>query len=94
MYEACCDNVVYSLFGGPTLAIRGGRETPFVHGRMKMPHTSPQAIEFNTSCSGQAHSKGPSAGPGNKNTEYGCAFGVLHLPFIICPVSRKDAWFK
>ena len=28
----------------------------FVHGRMESPNTSLQAIEFNPSCSGQAHS--------------------------------------
>ena len=86
--------MVCGLIGGATLAIRRGSETPFVHGRVKMPNASPQAIELNPKCSGQAHSKGPRTGPGNENREYGCAFRMLCSPFIIRPLSRADAQFR
>ena len=79
------------LIGGATLAIRRGSETPFLHGRVKTANASPQAIELNPRCSGQAHSKGPGTGPGNKNMEYGCAFEILCTPSIIRPLSRADA---
>ena len=46
--------MVCGLIGGATLAIRQGRETPFVHGRAEAPNASSQAIELNPRCSGQA----------------------------------------
>ena len=54
------------------------------------PNSSPQAIEPNPSCSGQAHSKGPSTGPKNENTEYGCILEVIRALFMIRPLSRAD----
>ena len=50
--------MVLGLIGGATLAIRRGSETSFVHGRVKAPNASPQAIELIPRCSGQAHSWG------------------------------------
>ena len=47
---------------------------------MESPNTSPQAIEFNPSCSGQAHSSRPGTGHGYENTEPGCVFTVLRVP--------------
>ena len=52
---------------------------PFVHGRMESPNTSPQAIELNPSCLGQAYSNRPAIGPGYKNTELGCTLTVLRV---------------
>ena len=43
--------MVCCLIGGATLAIRRGSETPFVHGRVKTPNASLQAIELNPRCS-------------------------------------------
>ena len=83
-YGSRCDNLVCGLIGGATIANRGGSETPFVHGRMKTPNTSPQAIQLNPRCFGQAHSKGPRTGPGNENMEYRLAFRILRAPSIIC----------
>ena len=79
------------MFGGATLAIRRRSDIPFVHGRIKTPNASPQAIELKPRCSGQAHFKGPSTGPRHENTEYECAFGVLCAPSIIRPLSHADA---
>ena len=73
--------MVFDLIGGATLAIRRGCETPFVHGRVKTPNASPQAIELNPRCSGQTHFNGARTGPGNENREYGCAFRILCSPF-------------
>ena len=39
--------MVCGLIGGAALAIRRGSETPFVHGRVKSPNASPQAIGLN-----------------------------------------------
>ena len=71
IYGARRDNVICGFVGGATLAIRRGSETPFVHGRMKTPNSSLQAIERSPRCSGQAHSKEPRTGPRNENMEYG-----------------------
>ena len=38
--------MVCGLIGGETLAIQRSNETLFVHGRVKTPTASPQAIEF------------------------------------------------
>ena len=81
--------MVCGLIGGSTLAIRWGSETPFVHGQMKKPYASPQAIELNLRCSEQAHFKGPRTGFENENMEYGCAFGILCAPSIIRPQSPR-----
>ena len=86
--------MVCVVFGGATLAIRRGNETTFVHRRMKTPNASPLAIELNSRCSGQAHSKGPSSSPGNEYTEYGCVFGVLRAPSIIRPLNHADVQFR
>ena len=69
------------MFNGATPAIRRGSENPFVRRQIKTPNASPEAIELNPSCSEQFRSKRSSAGPRNKNMEYGCAFrySVLHL---------------
>ena len=83
--------MVYGLIGGTTLATRRGSETPFVHGPIETPNTSPQAIELKPRCSEQAYSKGPRSDPGNENMEYGCAFEILCAPSIIRPLSRTDA---
>ena len=91
MYGARLDNVVCGLISGATLAIRRGSETPFVHGRVKTPNASPQAIELSSRSSGQARFKEPKTGPGNENMEYGCAFGIFCAPSIIRPLSRADA---
>ena len=52
-----------------------------------MPNASLQEIELNPRCSGQAHSKGPRTGPGNKSIEYGCVFRILCTPSLIYPLS-------
>ena len=78
--------MVCGIIGGPTLAIRLESETPYVHGQVKPPKASPQAIEPNSRCSGQAHSKGPRTVSGNKYMEYGCTFRIL-----CAPLSRADA---
>ena len=58
---------------------------------MESPNTSSQAVELYPSCSGQAHSNGPSTGPGHKNTEPGSILTVLRIPFMICPLRSVDA---
>ena len=50
--------MICGLIGGPTIAIRRESETLFVHGQIKTLNASPQAIELNPRCYGQAHSKG------------------------------------
>ena len=82
--------MVCGLIGGTILAIRRGSEAPFIYGRVETPHASPQAIELNPRCSGQAHSKGPRTGPGNENMEYGCAFGILCAPSMTFRPSSAD----
>ena len=62
-----------------------------MHGEVETPNASPQPIELNPKCSGQAHSKGPRTGPGNENMDYGCSFGILCAPSIIRQLSRADA---
>ena len=44
---------------------------------MEPPNISSQAIELNTSCSGQAHPNSPATGSGYENTEPGCNFAVI-----------------
>ena len=61
---------------------------------MKTPNAIPQTIELNPIFSEQADSKGPSTGPRIENTEYGCAFGVLHASYIIGPLRLADAQFR
>ena len=58
---------------------------------MESPNTSPQAVELNPSCSGQAHPNRSGTGPGNKNTEPERIFTVLHILFMICPLRSADA---
>ena len=79
MHGAYWDNVVCILFSGAILVIGRGSEIPFVHGQMKTLNASMQAIKLTPRYSGQAHFKGPSIGPRNEHTEYGCAFGLLRL---------------
>ena len=86
--------MVCGWIGGATFAMWQGSKTPFVHGQVKTPNISPQLIELNSRCSGQAHSKEPRTGPGNENMGYGCAFRILCAPSIICPLSCTDAWFR
>ena len=50
------------LFNDTAPAIRYRSETVFVHGQMKLPNTTPQAIELNPTYSGQAHSNRPGTG--------------------------------
>ena len=76
--------MVCGLFRGAALAIWRRSETPFVHGRMEFPNTSPQAVELNPCCSGQAHSNRPGTGPGDKSTKPGSIFTVPHS---ICGLS-------
>ena len=52
---------------------------------MESPNTSLQAVEFNSSCLGQAHSNRPGAGPRYKNTEHESIFTVLCITFMVCP---------
>ena len=54
---------------------------------MELPNTSSQAVELNPSCLGQAHPNTPGTGLGQKNMEPGRIFTVLHIPFMICPLS-------
>ena len=44
-WSAVCSEAPHSQFGE-------ANETPFVHGQMESPNTSPQAVELNPSCSG------------------------------------------
>ena len=50
---------------------------------MELPNTSPQAIELNPSCSGQAHFNRPDTGPGYKNTEPRFILAILRVPSIV-----------
>ena len=59
---------------------------------MESPNTSPQVVELNPSCSGQAHLNRPGTGPGHKNTEPGSIFTLLRFPFVICPLRTADAY--
>ena len=56
--------VMWSAFGSvaPHSQFDEGAKTPCVHGLIKTPYASPKIIEFNSRCSGQAYSKGPSNG--------------------------------
>ena len=54
-----------------------------MHGRMESPNTSPQTIEVNPSCSGQAHFNRPGTGPGYKNTEPRFILAILRVPSIV-----------
>ena len=83
--------MVCRLIGGATHAIRQGSETPFVHGRMKIPNASLEAIELNPRCSGQVSSKGPRTSPGNENMGYECAFRIPRSPYIARPLSHANA---
>ena len=47
-------------------------------------------IELYPRFSVKARSKRPSTGLSNKNTEYGCVFGVLRAPSRICSLSHTD----
>ena len=58
---------------------------------MELPNTSPQAIELNPSCSGQAHFNRPGTGPEYENTEPGRSFAVFRVPFMGCPLRSADA---
>ena len=86
--------MVCGLIDSTTLAIYRGSDTPFVYGGVKMLNASPQAIELNPRCSGQAHFKGPRTAPWNESMEYGCAFGILCSLSIIRPLNRADAQFR
>ena len=50
-----------------------------MHGQMESPNTSPQTIELNPNCLGQAHSNRPGTGYGYKNTEPGCILTVSRV---------------
>ena len=65
-------------------------KTPFGHGQMKLPKTSLQEIKFNPNCLGRARSN-TDTGFGYENTEPGCIFTVLHVPFAICQLRSSDA---
>ena len=58
---------------------------------MESPNTSSKAIEFNTSCSGQAQPNRPGTGPGYETTEPGYILAVFRVPSIICPLTIADA---
>ena len=85
-YGARLNNVVCGLLGCATPAIRQGTGT-----NENTPNANPLVIEHNTSCSGQAYSKGPSTGSRNENMECGFTFGVLRVSFITLLLSRVDA---
>ena len=65
-----------------------------MHGRMKSPNASKQAIEFNPSRSGKANFNRPGTGPGYKNTDPGSIFAVLRVPSIVCPLRSADTKSK
>ena len=75
---------------------------PHLHfGERAKPHlcmdewnTSPQAVELNPSCLGQACPNRLGTGPGQKNTESGRIFIVLCIPFMVCPLKSTDAKSK
>ena len=58
---------------------------------MESLNTSPQAIELNPSCSGQAHSNRPGTGHVYESMGPGCILIVLHIPSIIRPLKSEDA---
>ena len=58
---------------------------------MKLLNTDPQAVEFNPSCSGQAHSNKHGIGPRYENTLPGCILAVLCVPFIFHLLRSVDA---
>ena len=76
-------NVWGMLLGAPLMQLGKG-ETPFVHGQMELPNTSPQAAELNPSCLGQAHPNRPGTGPGHKNMEpeVFSQYSTFHLWFL------------
>ena len=69
-------------------------KTPFVHGRTKTPNASTQAIEFDSSCSGQTLSNGSCADPRNVDIECWHTFGVLCVPCQVCPLGSADAQLR
>ena len=62
-----------------------------MHERMESPNTSPQEIEFNPSCWGQAHANRPGTGPGYESTEPGSIFTIIRIPLMVCPLRSADA---
>ena len=60
-----------------------GKGNPDLHGRIKLPKGSLQAIDLNTSCSEQPQTNRPSIAYGYKSTDPGCNLTVLRVPFII-----------
>ena len=55
---------------------------------MESLNTTPQTIELDPSCSGQAHSNRLATGPGYENMNPGC---ILCAPFIIRSLRSPDA---
>ena len=70
-----------------------GKGDPVLHGLkvIKSPKGSLQAIDLNTSCSGQAQTNRPSTVYGYESTDPGCNLTVLRVPFIICLLRSADA---
>ena len=62
-----------------------------MNGQIEPPNTILQAIELNSSCSGQVHSSKPGTGHGYESTEPKCILAVLHAPSIIFPLRSADA---
>ena len=56
---------------------------------MESTDISPQAIDLNPSCSGQAHSNRPGTGHGYESTEPECILTLLCIPYIICPLRSQ-----
>ena len=93
--------MVCGFFGGVTLAIRRGSETPFLHERIKTP--MPVRRRLSPKYSGQGHAKGASTGPRNENMKNGCAFEVFRmktrsmdvlLEYSVLHLSYADAEFR
>ena len=61
-----------------------------MHGRLKTPKTSPQAVEVYRRWSGQAHSHWPGGSLGNEGKEIRCAGQVLPAPFVVSPLRVID----
>ena len=62
-----------------------------MHERTESPNTSPQAVELNPSCLGQARFNRPGTGPKYKSTEPGSIFTILRISFIVCTLRSADA---
>ena len=60
----------------------------------QLPNTSPQAVELNPSYSEQVHPNRPGTNLGYKNTEPGCIFTIIRIPFMVCPLRSAGAEFS